>query len=155
LIEVRSLGVGVEGKFQHILDTVTEKPGRSRLEPYGELIDELRRRGQTYRDIAAILAEKCQFRASKSTINDFVRLRSRRKRISARRMAADAMSATPSEPKAARVGSAQKPNDDEVRQRIAALKARKAAATPSRDDFYFDPSQPLRLITPEKPRSDQ
>jgi len=69
----------VESKFQDILNGVTAKPGRSRLEPYGELIDELRRRGLTYRDIAAILAEKCQFQVSKSAINDFVRARSRRK----------------------------------------------------------------------------
>lgn len=145
----------MEGKFQHILDSVMEKPGRSRLEPYGELIDELRRRGQTYRGIAAILAEKCQFRASKSAINDFVRLRSRRKRNSARRIAAAAMTAAPVEPKAVRVDSARKPNEDEVRRRIAAFKARKTVATPSRDDFHYDPSQPLRLITPGKPRSDR
>jgi hypothetical protein len=62
----------VEGN-QDILNSVTAKPGRSRLEPYGELIDGVRRRGLTYRDIADIPAEKCQFQVSKSAINDFVR----------------------------------------------------------------------------------
>ena len=47
----------------------------SRLDPYGELIDALRRRGLTYRYISDILTEKCQFHVSKSTINDFVRIR--------------------------------------------------------------------------------
>ena len=51
------LEVHVEGKFQDILSTVTEKPGRSRLEPFGELIDEFLRRGLTCRDIAAVLGE--------------------------------------------------------------------------------------------------
>jgi hypothetical protein len=35
----------VEDKFQDILNKMTKKSGRSRLEPYGDLIDELRGRG--------------------------------------------------------------------------------------------------------------
>jgi hypothetical protein len=73
------LGTHVEDKFQDILNRVTRKSGPSRLEPYAELIDELRLRGHTYRDIASILAESCQFQTSKSTLNDFVLVRSRRK----------------------------------------------------------------------------
>lgn len=145
----------VEGKFQDILNSVTEKPGRSRLETYGELIDELRRRGLTCRDIAAVLAEKCQFQVSKSAVNNFVRARLRRKRNFARRAATDAMIAAPIAPKAAIVDSAQKPIEDEVRQRIAALKARKPVTTASLDDFHFDPIQPLRLIARGKPGSDK
>jgi len=50
---------------------VQEKQRRSRLEPYGELIDELRRRGLTYRYISEILTGKCRFHVSKvqSTIS--------------------------------------------------------------------------------------
>jgi hypothetical protein len=140
----------VEGKLQDILNCVPAKPGRSRLEPYGEFIDELRRRGLTYRDIAGVLAEKCQFQVSKSAINDFVRVRSRRKRNTARRNAIDAMIAAPIVPKSTTVACAQEPSEDEVRQRIAAFKARKPVTTPSRDTFHFDPSEPLRLITREK-----
>jgi hypothetical protein len=143
----------VESKLQDILNSVTVKPGRSRLEPYREFIDELRRRGLTYRDIAGILAEKCQLQVSKSAINDFVRVRSRQKRNTARRIAIDAMIVDPIVPKATTVASAQKPSEDEVRQRIAAFKARKPVTTPSRDTFHFDPSEPLRLITREKPGS--
>jgi hypothetical protein len=65
----------MDGKFQNILDRLPEKPPRSRLEPYRHLIDELLRRGRTYRDVASILAEKCQVRVSVSTIHDFVRVR--------------------------------------------------------------------------------
>ena len=52
----------MEGKFEDILNSVIAKPGRSRLEPYGEFIDELRRRGLTYRDIAGVLDGKAQAR---------------------------------------------------------------------------------------------
>jgi len=37
----------MDGKFQDILDSLHEKPPRSRLEPYRELIEELRRRERT------------------------------------------------------------------------------------------------------------
>jgi hypothetical protein len=64
------------------------------------------------------------------------------------------MIAKPIPPRAADEESVQKPSGDEVRQRIAAFKARKPVTTPSRDDFHFDPDEPLRLITREKPGSD-
>jgi hypothetical protein len=144
----------MDSEFRNILESLPEKPPRSRLEPYGELIDGLRRRGRTYRDVVEILAEKCQLQVSISTLHDFLRARSRRNRNSARRIAADAMIAKPIPPRAADEESVQKPSGDEVRQRIAAFKARKPVTTPSRDDFHFDPDEPLRLITREKPGSD-
>ena len=76
----------VEDKFQDILSKVTKKSGRSRLEPYGELIDELRGRGLTYRDISDILTDELQFHVPKSTVNDFVRERARRRRNAARQI---------------------------------------------------------------------
>jgi hypothetical protein len=58
----------MDDRFQEILDGVPEKSPRSSLEPYHELISELRRRGRTYREIAHILAERCQFWAAASTV---------------------------------------------------------------------------------------
>jgi len=145
----------MEGKFQDILSSVAEKPGRSRLEPYAELIDELHRRKLTCREIAALLAEKCHFQASKSAVNNFVRARTRRKRNTTARIATDAPAVATVAPKVPSVSFSQNPSDDQVRQRIAALKARKPAPPPSPEDFYFDPTHPLRLITPGKPASDK
>ena len=145
----------MEDKFQDILNTVTRKSGPSALEPYAELIDELRRRGHTYRDIASILVEKCQFYTSKSTLNDFVLVRARRKRDSARRAATDKRVASPTAPKLAIANSARKADQEEIRQKIATFKARKAITTPSQDGFHFNPDEPLRLITPRKSPSDQ
>jgi hypothetical protein len=51
--------------------------------------------------------------------------------------------------------SAQKPSQDEVRKRIAALKARKSVTAPSLEDVHFEPTQPLRLIAREKPGPDK
>ena len=62
----------MEDKFQGILSKLTKKSGRSRLEAYGELIDELRMRGLTYRDISEILSDELQIDVPKSTTNDFV-----------------------------------------------------------------------------------
>ena len=80
---------------------------------------------------------------------------SRRIRNSARRIATDTRIAAPIAPKAAAVDLAQKPSEDEIRQRVPTLKARKPVRTPSLDDFHFDPTQPLRLITREKPEPDK
>ena len=145
----------MDNEFRNILDSLPEKPPRSRLEPYGELIDGLRRRGRTYRDVVEILAEKCQLQVSISTLHDFLRARSRRNRNSARRIAADTPVANPIPTRAANGETLQQPSQDEVRQRIAALKARKPLTTPSRDDFHFDPNEPLRLITREKTGSNK
>ena len=62
-----------EDKLQDFLRKVTKKSGRSRLESYAELIDELRDRGLTYRDLSEILTAELQFHVPKSTVNDFVR----------------------------------------------------------------------------------
>src|SRR2546426_10043291 len=70
----------MDTKFRQILDGLPDKPPRSRLEPCRELIRELRRRGRTYRDIAHILAEKCQIQVTASGVHDFVRKKSRDER---------------------------------------------------------------------------
>jgi hypothetical protein len=144
----------MEGRFGDILSSVTAKPGRSRLEPYGELVDELRCRGLTCRDIATVLAQKCQFQTSKSAVNNFLRSRARRRRNAARRISRLVAMPPPVVPKPATLHSGQGPSDDEVRQRIAALKARKPATSSPDNGFYFAPTEPLRLINPGKITSD-
>jgi hypothetical protein len=55
----------MEDRLHDVLSDVDAKQGRSRLEPYGEFVDELRRHGFTCREMAALLAETCQFKTSK------------------------------------------------------------------------------------------
>jgi hypothetical protein len=65
----------MDPELKKILDTLPNKPSRSRLEPCREFVEELRRRGRTYREISVILAEKCQVKVSASGIHDFMRAR--------------------------------------------------------------------------------
>src|SRR5580700_10043427 len=67
----------MEDKLSEILDRLPPKPPRSRLDLHAALIEELRRRGRTYREIARVLAENCQVQTSPSNIYYFVRLRAR------------------------------------------------------------------------------
>jgi hypothetical protein len=144
----------MDTKFKEILDGLPDKPPRSRLEPYRELIRELRRRGRTYRDIARILAEKCQIDVTASGVHDFVRRRVRVKRKPAMRIS----SQTDKRPGTTTRASAP-PNStlrfsavDEVQRKIATLKARKTVANPTPEKFRFDPSEPLRLERQKKKR---
>jgi IS30 family transposase len=140
-------------KFRAILDALPEKPPRSRLEPYSELIDELRRRRRTYREIVDVLAEKCNLRASISTLHDFVRAKEKEAKKAAKalrttvRQARDENPRTVSPPAGTHKVRDDNPTDDEVRRRIAALKQR-PARTPadSTKQFEYNPDEPLRLI---------
>src|ERR1700721_1705433 len=150
----------MDDKVNEILDRLPPKPPRSRLDPHAALIEELRRRGRTYREIARVLAEDCQVQTSPSNIYYFVRLRAREaKQAKARQAKQDQTGPLGS----SKVASAQTtvrntaakanvPND--FAQRIAALKQRKVPQ-PTSVGFYFDPDEPLRLITKEKPASDK
>jgi hypothetical protein len=153
-----SMGVTMEDKFQHVLNALPDKPPRSRLGPYGELIDELRRRGRTYREIARILAEQCQLQVSRSTINDFVRVRSkaiRKSRKQALRAEATAIrssSGVTDGRRAAETPRAKQAAADEVLERIAELKRRPHPPESKSHPFQYDPSKPLHI--PQKTGSD-
>jgi hypothetical protein len=67
----------MEGRLRTILEQLPPDPPRSKLEPYADLIWDLRRRRKTYRAIAAFLAEHCNLQVQHSTIYDFVRVRKR------------------------------------------------------------------------------
>ena len=141
----------MDDKFQDILDGMPEKPPRSSLEPYRELINELRRRGRTYREIAHILAEKCQLRAAASTVNRFVRKRkvarakppARLTPKSAKTVSVTTRVAT-ERIASSNVQEESLPHDD-VQQRIAALKLKPAPTRSSPDLFRYDPNEPLHL----------
>jgi hypothetical protein len=57
----------MDSKLSEILERLPPKPPRSRLDPHAALIEELRRRGRTYREIARVLAEDCQVQSSRAT----------------------------------------------------------------------------------------
>src|SRR3954462_11437456 len=102
-----------------ILDSLPPKQPRSKLETYTELIQELRKRDRSYREIAGILAEHCGVRVGIHTGYNFVRVRGAPAR-EARPMKAAAQRAS----SAASSGSTNiaPERDGEVWDRIQALK---------------------------------
>ena len=150
----------MDSKLSEILDRLPPKPPRSRLDPHAALIEELRRRGRTYREIARVLAEDCQVQTSPSNIYYFVRLREREARQAKVQEAKQDQAGSFGSSKVASsrrtvrntVAEGNPPND--VAQRIAAFKQRKVPE-PTSVGFHFDPDEPLRLITEEKPASDK
>src|SRR5438034_2927757 len=146
----------MDAKFSDILDALPDKAPRSRLEPYRELIEELRRRGRTYREIAHILGEKCQVQVTAGGVHNFLRSRSRERGKSTKRIATHAMKTAPTAIGVGSMDSSRKPSaDDEVQRRIVALKARKPVTKAAPDEFQFDSTQPLRLKKPRKPEPEK
>ncbi len=141
----------MDDRFRAILDHLAEVPARSSLEPYRELIDELRRRGRTFRDISHILAEKCGVRVSASTVFRFVRARSGAKpKRKKQQVSGDGRSTIATQSLAPDNGHANvtaQPDTvrlSEIHQRIASLKSR-PTTQPEPTPFQYDPDEPLTL----------
>jgi hypothetical protein len=154
------LGLSMDDKVNEILDKLPRKPPRSRLDLHRGLIEELRRGGRTYREIAHVLAETCQVKSSPSNIYYFVRLRARETKQAKSRQAAQieadrqASSKVASTQATARCTAPPGNLPIDVAQRIAALKNRKPPE-PTPTGFDFNPTEPLRLINPGKQKSDE
>ena len=132
--------------FQAILDTLPPKPARSRLEPYAELIHELRRRGRSYREITAILADRCDIRVGVHTLYNFVRVRtkpSKKTNRSAKAVASGPGPAVTSIPDVAATSS----SGADVWQQIQAVKDRSvsAGAQSAGKVFHYDEDSPLTV----------
>ena len=146
----------MDAKFQDILDGLADKRGRSRLEPYRQLIEELQRRGRSYRDVAKILREKCDLQVSASTIHDFVRIRSRWRNKSRRTPTHRTESSTPAAtPQYEQTERSTRIDSEDIRRKVAALKFRKEVTEMSQKRFEFDASQPLRLMKLETKKPDE
>src|ERR1700732_224890 len=98
----------MENALQAILDSLPPRRRRSKLEPYAALIRALRARGRSYREIVAILRERCGLRVATHTVYHFVRARApkngaprvprRQPSAPVRRASAAAASASPRSP---------------------------------------------------------
>src|SRR6266478_5288937 len=119
-----------------LLDSIPEKPPRSKLETHRELIRQLRRKGCTYRDIVRILRKHVGLDVAVSTIHSFIKVRAKhRKQVQ--------YELPPLEPQSS--GSTRM-NPDDVASRIAALKAKPVEHKAKPKHFHFEESEPLKLI---------
>ena len=135
-----------DNELSHFLDSLPPRPPRSRLEPFAALIDELRRRGWTYRQLARLLAEKCQLHTSASNIHHFVT----RRELRAKHAQDNDVGKTACAPPAVGDSAAPLKRSADTVQRIIARQAREHLQQPAPTGFDFDPSEPLRLLNPKK-----
>src|SRR5437899_1784195 len=63
-----------------LLNSIPQKPPRSKLETHRELIRQLRRKGCTYRDIVSILRERVGLDVAVSTIHSFIKVRAKHRK---------------------------------------------------------------------------
>lgn len=70
----------MESPLQSILESLPDKPPRSKLEPHHELIRELRRKGRTYREVARLFHERLGLYVAPSTLHSFVKVRAKHRK---------------------------------------------------------------------------
>ncbi len=144
-------GIEMDDKVNEILERLPAKPPRSRLDPHAALIEEMRRRGRTFMEIARVLAEECQVSTSPSNIHHFLKLRARTAKIAKRASAKSGVSSETACPPVT-IGKtvSQRTPPTEAALRIAALKQRKPEPASASAGFDYDPNEPLRLLKLEK-----
>lgn len=124
--------------FEEILACVPEKPPRSRLEPYRELIEELRRRRVTFREITEILKEKCGVSVTRAGIHDFLKTRG-----AARDATPNRQPRCPVRPVAtSEIGSVKAA---QLKQHANSAKTQQPRIDSEATDFTYDPAEPLQL----------
>jgi hypothetical protein len=119
-----------------LLDSIRQKPPRSKLETHRELIRQLRRKGCTYRDIVRILHERVGLDVAVSTIHSFIKVRAKNRK----QMQYELPPLEPESPVTARM------NSEDVASRIAALKAKPVEQRTKPKHFHFEESEPLKLV---------
>ena len=70
----------MEPAHQILISGMPAKPPRSKLEPHCELIRELRRKGRTYREVAALFRERLGLEVAPSTLHSFVKVRAKHRK---------------------------------------------------------------------------
>lgn len=137
----------MDDKLLDILKTLPESSPRSCLDMFQEFINELRRRGRTYREVAHILADHCDIRVSVSTVYRFLHNRTHAKphprschfaklpEMTKGSIAVQSKAMTLTD------GAAF----DQLQKKIAALKSRQVPTETTPKLFDYDPDQPLHL----------
>lgn len=119
-----------------LLETIPQKPPRSKLETHRELIRQLRRKGCTYRDIVRILHERVGIDVAISTVHSFIKVRAKH-----RKQVQYELPPLESESKSISLGP------DVVASKIAALRAKPIEQKAKPKHFHFEESEPLKLIS--------
>jgi hypothetical protein len=117
----------MEPAHQLILESLPQKPPRSKLEPHRELIRELRRKGRTYREVAKLFNERLGLYVAPSTLHSFVKVRAKHNKHTQFEL-------PPSEPEAGF-------------DPVAALRTKPLTSKPKPTRFVFRENEPLTLTS--------
>ena len=121
----------MEPELRTILESLPEKPYRSKLEPHRELIRELRRKGRTYREVARLFEERLGLYVAPSTLHSFVKVRAKHRKR------------TQFELPPTQFATAESP----VLDRVSAFKAKPVVRTAKPARFVFRENEPLTLTS--------
>ncbi len=143
----------MDPKFDAILNNLPAKQLRSRLEPYSDLITEMRKRGRTYREIAHVLKKACGLKVGTSTVNDFVLARSKSKaklslstlRTTATKKNMEGLTGTYKDTKDHKSTGKPQKAPEGIARTIKELKDRPLKTHAKKLLFEYNPDEPLRL----------
>ena len=143
----------MDSKFEAILNSLPSKKPRSRMEPYSELITEMRQRGRTYREIAQVLKKSCGLKVGASTVNDFVLARSKSKakpslstsRTTATKKNLEGLTGTYKDTEDHKSTGRRPKALEGIAKTIKALKDRPLKTPTKKLLFEYNPDEPLRL----------
>ena len=119
----------MEPAHQIILESLRQRPLRSKLEPHRDLIRELRRSGRTYREVACLFQERLGLHVALSTLHSFVKVRAKHRKRTQFELPPTGLSAT----------------ESPVLERVAALRTKSAVREAKRARFVFRENEPLTL----------
>ena len=119
----------MEPELRIILESLPEKPPRSKLEPHRELIRELRRKGRTYREVARLFYERLGLYVTPSTLHSFVKVRAKHRKRTQYEL-------PPLEPSSA---------NSSALDGVAALRAKPVVPKSKPTRFVFRENEPLTL----------
>ncbi len=121
----------MEPDLRTILESLPDKPYRSKLEPHRELIRELRRKGRTYREVARLFHERLGLYVAPSTLHSFVKVRAKHRKR------------TQFELPPLEFAVAESP----ALERIAALRTKPSVRNAKPTRFVFRENEPLTLTS--------
>jgi hypothetical protein len=136
-----------DNTIKEIIQSLPPKPARSKLEPYAKLILELHRGGRSFREIVRVLSESCDFKTSRSAVNDFVRARLKKKEKPQKnqRTAKPSQSNQPGLIPGKRQEIEHIVTEEDIQRRIFDLKKQQPKKETPAQLFEYDPDQPLQL----------
>lgn len=145
----------MEDRFHDVLSSVKRETGPLAFGALWRIRGRVAAPGVHVWDITALLADKCRFKTSKSAVSRLVRAQARRRRNAGHQISRRVPIPPRSLPKKRDCILGPHSVKTKSSKESQAMKAHKPAITLSDNDFYFDPTEPLRLINPGKRESNE